>query len=194
MVVCRKPLILAIDVAGIGVIGLALLSTLSFVVIPTQREAAELPAALTRLQSQRDALEASQQVLARIEAHSAELQVDRERELAKLNVDDGALMAQLADQCRTFNVQLAAIEPGATEQGGRAFRVRARGRFSDVLSVIRSLETASPYVHIANLELVAGPDDAGRECDAGWMVRLPNAPDASPPAASAPTPGTGVGS
>ncbi|TWT41169.1 hypothetical protein RAS1_38630 [Phycisphaerae bacterium RAS1] len=184
MVVCRKPLVLAIDVAGVCLIGLALATAWTCFVLPAQREQTALPAAQQFLEQQRRDLETQQSALAGLQSRFTEMEANCARELKRLNLEDGPLMTQIADYCRTFRVQLAGIEPGAVgpSASGRAIRVRVRGSFAGVVAVVRALESASPYLRVAELDISGVVDGQTELCDAGWTLRLPAAPDATPPA------------
>ena len=181
MVVCRKPLILGIDLLGLA--GLAGLVAFVIIVllIPLQSDLITLP----RLRNERMAL---QQQRLELVSHNAALRqkLDTHEQLLREQAgqplsDVGTFLTHMSEQCRQSGIRLQTVEPLATLPGETynswRVQVRARGLFPNFEALLRRIESWSPYVQVNNILIMGPADTDSHDCELAWTVQVNYLPE-----------------
>lgn len=186
MVLCRRPLILLVDVAGFALVAALLCVASLWAAAPLGGDWSEAPRAF-------DALSAAH-------ARHRQLTVDAERQARALAAFDAGVealqrsavlsvsdfVARLADLAAAAGVELQSVQPTSADAPGlKAWdvQIRARGRFADCRRLLHQTETLSPFVQLRTLTLT-GPAASGETlCDVVALVRLNSLPAAVTPGA-----------
>ncbi|MFH1747146.1 MAG: GspMb/PilO family protein [Planctomycetota bacterium] len=176
MVICRKPLILGLDLLG-GLL-MALLATFAvfWIIMPLQHSLAALPTSREQLSDthrQRTRLVARNQA-AEEALRTRELWMREQATQPLANV--GTFLELMTEQCQRSGVTLMQVQPLAVHHGedyqSWDVQVRAQGTFPGFACLIHSIESSSPYVQVDNL-LVNGPSSpAQNTCELAWTVRV----------------------
>ena len=176
MVLCRKPLILGIDLAGAAVVAALVASTLALLVVPLQRARDTLP----RL---RDDLAAARRQRAELVAHNhaadqmlltaeQSLQQQADQPLA----DTGTFLTRMSRQCAQNGIVLRQVEPlvAARDAEFRSWEVQVRGRgiFPRFAELLHHIQSWSPYVQVHSIQVVGPTDASTNECELAWTVRV----------------------
>ena len=182
MVICRKPLILATDLAG-ALLVLGLAATMTFlVVLPYCREHWQLPARRRTIAAVQGH---SHQLAAQNTASTAAIR-ELERHLSEqggaATNDVGSILEDMAQRCGELNITLEQFEPVAPVSGAQFssldVRITARGRFPEFQRLLLWIEARSEYTHVREIDVlqVAGVS----ECRLSWTVRVNYVPEPSP--------------
>ena len=181
MVVCRKPLILGIDLLGLAALAGIITLVIIAVLIPLQRDLITLP----RLRDERMALHQQRIELA---THNAALQKKLEtheqllREQAGQPLFDvGTFLTHMSEQCRQSGIRLQTVEPLATLHGETynswRVQVRAQGLFPNFEALLRRIESWSPYVQVNNILIMGPADTNNHDCKLAWTVQVNYLPE-----------------
>jgi Tfp pilus assembly protein PilO len=176
MVICRKPLILLIDlVSGLLVAGIAA-AAIGLIVVPHLEDSERLPGLHRRITDAhllKDKLVAhNAETLAAVEALDQRLR----EQSATAPTDVSAFLEELAKLCSRTSVTLEQFQPLPVVRGA-AFdslevRIAARGRFPDFHRVLSGIESQSPYVLIRDVTVTAPEPTQPDECRLSWTVRV----------------------
>lgn len=182
MVICRKPLILATDLAGaLLVVGLA--ATMTFlVVLPYCREHWQVPAlrrtiAVVQRHSHRLATQntASMAAIRELELHLSE-------QGGVATNDVGSILEDMAQRCKELNITLEQFEPvspvSRAHFSSLDVRITAHGRFPEFQRLLSWIESRSEYTHVREIDVLK-VEGAG-ECRLSWTVRVNYVPESTP--------------
>ena len=176
MVICRKPLILAIDLAGVASVAALLAAVGVWVLLPLQRDLTTLPALkedALAVHRQCAKLAAQNAAMAQsLDAHEQALRAQAAQPLA----DVPTLLASVSELCAQSGVTLQQVQPLASGSGelyrSWQLQVRAVGPFPSFHELLCRIERLSPYVQVSNM-LVVGPSDrASQVCELAFTVQV----------------------
>ncbi|MGE0482015.1 MAG: GspMb/PilO family protein [Phycisphaerae bacterium] len=178
MILCRQPLILMTDLVGAAsVLGILVLVTVTLAV-PMAREWNNQPAIESELARTRELAVTLQQRRAKFASELRDATETLRTAAPQPLADVGKLLERIATHCAAADVELLEVTPTPAPIESRAAvlqwqaRVQARGTFPQVFSVLRELESWSPYLEIRDLALNGPPNRESSSCDASWTLRL----------------------
>lgn len=181
MVVCRKPLILGVDLLGASAVGALIAGVTLTVFAPLYRELQDLP----RLRSE---LVAAHRQRAQRGARNDALQntvnsyTDYLRDQARQPLANPATFLQkMSEECHAAGVELHDVQPVAEADVNEycSWRVRVRGAapFPHFERLLYRIESLSPFVHVDEL-LIEGPEDPqSNVCAVTWAIRVNYLPE-----------------
>jgi Tfp pilus assembly protein PilO len=186
VVLCRRPLILLIDAAGLTlVVGLLVVAAV-WLAPPLFGDGPRAPRAY-------DALAAAhaqhRQLVVEVERQSRAVAafdegLEQLRRTAVLGVSD--LVARLAELAAATDVELQSVQPTLVDRPGlKAWdvQVRARGHFADCQRLLRRVEELSRFVQVRTLSLTGPAASGDSPCELVALVRLNSLPAGLAPGA-----------
>lgn len=184
MVLCRRPLILLVDVAGLALVAALLSGAALWLAAPLCGDWSDAPRAYAALAA---AHARHRQLAVEVERQSRALadfdaSVERLERTAVLGVSD--LVARLADLAAAADVELQSVQPTAADSNGlKAWdvQIRARGRFAACQRLLLQTEQLSPFLQTRTLTLTGPPASGDPLCELVALVRLNSLPPAAAP-------------
>jgi hypothetical protein len=186
MILCRRPLILWVDVAGILSVCALAVGLITLVALPLSRSRGELPALQDELSTTNHERRAfgkrNGELSAALDQRGDALRAQSPQAL----IDAGAFLERISSECASRGLELTQLEPqqGADEGAYKTWkvRVRARGPFPAFVDLLAEIESWTPYLHVGDLE-ITGPRDASvSTCDFAWVLQVNLLESAAPPA------------
>lgn len=176
MLICRRPLIVGVDLAGAA----AVLATIALVGLLVIRPYQQARAALPRLRQELETTQRHAAGLANANQRLTAELANRQQELKDLAAqplaDVGTFLARVARLCDSNHVDLVQIEPQEADnsQGYRSWDVQvvARGAFPDFQRLVASIEATSPFVQMRTAMVIGPRDFDAQHCELGWTVRV----------------------
>lgn len=180
MVLCRKPLILGVDLAGAAATAALLVGTVASLVVPLQRDRAASPrvrAELTAARRQRTELLVRNR---RVEQALLNAEQWLRQQADQPLADAGTFLAHMSQQCAQSGIILRQVEPlvAAPDAEFQSWEVQVRGlgTFPHFAELLHRVESWSPYVQVHGVQ-VTGPKDAStNECELAWTMRVNHLP------------------
>ena len=182
MVICRKPLILATDLAG-ALLVLTVATTMTFlVVLPYCREHWQVPVLRrTTVAAQRHSNMLAAQNTASMAA-IRELDRHLSEQGGAATSDVGSILEDMAQRCGELDITLEQFEPVPPVNGPHFssldVRITARGRFPEFQRLLSWIEARSEYTHVREIDVLKVADAA--DCRLSWTVRVNYVPQRSP--------------
>jgi hypothetical protein len=199
MIVCRRPLILVIDLVGVALSATLAATVVFLVVLPHCRDQWRLPALqkrITAMHRHKSELEAR---------NTASLTAVRELERRLHESSDSALtdvggfLEDMSRECRRSNITLEQFQPmlpvtthhsPLTTQDYASWdvRVAARGRFPDFQKLLSWIEARSRFTYVREIDVIGSPSPTSSDCRLSWTVRINYLPDRSTTVAAGASP------
>lgn len=178
MILCRQPLILMTDLVGAASVLGILVLVAATVAVPMAREWNNQPAIASELVRTRELAATLQQRRAKFAGELREASEALRTEAPQPLADVGKLLERIAAQCAAAGVELMEVTPTSAPIESHAAvlhwqaRVQARGAFPQFFSLLREMESWSPYLEIRDLVLNGPPNRETSICEASWTLRM----------------------
>ncbi len=185
MVICRNPLILGVDLAGLAATALLAALVALCIVVPLKRDLDVLPDSRKELAAAQDRLTqlvaANQATEEALRARDELLRAQASQPLA----DVGTFLAHMSEECQRSGVTLQQVQPLATNRGEEYqswdVLVHASGAFPAFTRLLRGIEARSPYVQVEDIVVTGPASAADSECALAWTVRVNSLTGGTPP-------------
>lgn len=190
MIVCRRPLILATDLAGAALSVTLAAAVVFLVVLPFCRDQWRLPA----LQKRIAAAHRHERGLAARNTASLTAVSSLERRLHESSdaalTDVGGFLEDMSRECRRSNITLEQFQPmlpvTTQDYGSWDVRVTAHGRFPDFQKLLSWIEARSRFTYVREIDVIGSPSPKSSACRLSWTVRMNYQPDPPPATETAP--------
>ncbi|MGE3181485.1 MAG: GspMb/PilO family protein [Phycisphaerae bacterium] len=170
----NTAILLAINAAGAILMGLIVSAAIILIVFPLVQRGVNLPAMQRALDAASQRSTALMKTNVETEALITKAIQRQQEELGRAVFDETGIAGLVASTCAEIEVNLQFVEPLRTVAADKAIshhdvRVRGRGEFPRLYHVLATLEAASPFLEIRDVQIFAGASTT--ECEFSWIVR-----------------------